>query len=136
MITSKNVSRNDNNNNNIRNNDIELNDFRNEKIFKRKRSFISNENLTYKIVIERIVKRFLLYYKNNHVDVEQFKEGFEYREIKNDISSFTFELFYKIDTLDDTYTGLVQSMNKFNKNLKEYFDFEQIKHQLHRQESS
>ncbi|CAF0906842.1 unnamed protein product [Rotaria sordida] len=136
MITSKNVSRNDNNNNNIRNNDIELNDFRNEKIFKRKRSFISNENLTYKIVIERIVKRFLLYYKNNHVDVEQFKEGFEYREIKNDISSFTFELFYKIDTLDDTYTGLVQSMNKFNKNLKEYFDFEQIKHQLHRQKNS
>ncbi|CAF2859314.1 unnamed protein product [Rotaria sp. Silwood2] len=156
MITSKNVSRNDNNNNSIkkrnehttygniglpnisriRNNDIELNDFKNEKIFKRKRSYISNENITYKIVIERIVKRFLLYYKNSHVGLEQINDGFEYRDIKNDISSFSFELFYGMDTLDETYAALVESMNKFNKNLKEYFDFEKIKHQFNIQKNS
>ncbi|CAF1047029.1 unnamed protein product [Rotaria sp. Silwood1] len=156
MITFNNVSRNDNNKNavgkktehlthvniglpnktNVRNNDTELHDFKNEKIFKRKRSYVSNDNLTYKIVIERIVKRFLLYYKSNRTGLEQFKDGFEYRDIKNDISSFSFELFYEMDTLDETYVALAESMKKFNKNLNEHFDFEKIKHQLNKQKSS
>jgi len=121
---------------NENNHNIISDGFKNEKIFNRKRSFLPNETLTYKIVIERIVKRFLLYYKDSHIGLDEVKNNFEFREIKNDIGSFRFEVSYEIDGLDEMRTSLVESMNKFNENLKEYFDFEQIKHHLDHQKIS
>jgi hypothetical protein len=101
------------------------------KVSMRKRSSnVFSEKLTYKIVIERMVKRFLLYYKNSRHGLDQTKEGLEFREIKNDISSFRLEVSYQIDEIDETSTSLIESMNKFHGNLKEHFDFEQIKHHL------
>ncbi len=135
MISSNKFSRNETNSNkNTAENPMHLNMSRiinkhNGKILNRKRSFIPNEKLTYKIVIERIVKRFLLYYKDRHGSDEK-KTGFEFREIKNDLGSFHLEVFHEIDGLDEMRTSLVQSMNKFNDNLKEHFDFEQIKQHL------
>ncbi len=100
----------------------------------RKRStIIFNDKLTYKIVIERIVKRFLLYYKNNRHGLDKTKDGLEFREIKNDISSFRFEVSYQIDQIDETTTSLIESMNKFHGNLNKHFDFKQIKHHLDNQ---
>jgi hypothetical protein len=125
-----NMGYNENNHNRI------FDGFKNEKIFNRKRSFLPNETLTYKIVIERIVKRFLLYYKDSHIGLDEVKDNFEFREIKNDIGSFRFEVSYEIDVLNEMLTSLVESMNKFNENLKEYFDFEQIKNHLDHQKIS
>ena len=61
--------------------------FKNEKIFDRRTSYVIHETLTYKIVIERIVKRFLLYYKHKHSGLDEDKDGFEFKEIKNDYFS-------------------------------------------------
>jgi hypothetical protein len=97
---------------------------------RKRSSVVSNEKLTYKIVIERIVKRFLLYYKNIHCSFDQTKEGSQLREIKNDISSFRFEIAFQIDQLDESSHTIVQSMNQFNEHLNEQFDIEQIKQQL------
>jgi hypothetical protein len=121
---------------NENNHNIISDGFKNEKIFNRKRSFLPHETLTYKIVIERIVKRFLLYYKDSHIGLNEVKDNFEFREIKNDIGSFRFEVSYEIDVLNEMLTSLVESMNKFNENLKEYFDFEQIKNHLDHQKIS
>lgn len=143
MISSNKFSRNETNSNKntaenpmhlnmsriINKHNVKSNDFKSRKILDRKRSSNSNEKLTYKIVIERIVKRFLLYYKDRHGSDEK-KTGFEFREIKNDLGSFHLEVFHEIDGLDEMRTSLVQSMNKFNDNLKEHFDFEQIKQHL------
>jgi hypothetical protein len=107
---------------------------KNRKVSMRERSsIVFSEKLTYKIVIERMVKRFLLYYKNSHHGLDQTKEGLEFREIKNDISSFRLEVSYQIDQLDETSTSLIESMNKFHENLKDHFDFEQIKQHLDHQ---
>jgi predicted chitinase len=105
-------------------------------MFNRKLSFVSNEKLTYKIVMKRIVKRFLLYYKGNHIGLDEVQNKFEIREIKNDVASFHLEVSHEIDRLNEMRTSLTQSMNQLNKNLKEYFDFEQIKHYLDKQKNS
>jgi hypothetical protein len=116
------------NNNNL--NRTESDTFKNEKIFNRRRSFIPNDKLTYKIVIERVVKRFLLYYKDSRIGSDDSKIAMQTKEIKNDLSAFRFELSHDIDALDELRTSTVQSMTKFNENLHEHFDFEQIKRQV------
>ena len=104
--------------------------FRNEKMFNRAATRGSDENLTYKIVIERMVKRFLLYYQSNHSGLDEIKDGFEFKEIKNDISSFRFELSHELDVLEDMQTSLTRSMESFNGNLESHFDLTQIKSQF------
>ena len=103
---------------------------KNERRLSRKRSsLLLNGKLTYKIVIERIVKRFLLYYTNRH-DSTNSKEELEFRAVKNDITSFRLEVSYLIDRLDETSTSLTQSINQFNGDLKKCFDFDKIKQHL------
>lgn len=99
----------------------------NEKNPNRKRSsLLLNGKLTYKIVIQRMVKRFLLYYSNRH-GLTNSKEELEFREVKNDIASFRFEVSYQVDQLDEITSSLGQSIDQFNGDLKKSFDFEQIK---------
>lgn len=99
----------------------------NEKNPGRKRSSVLlNGKLTYKIVIERIVKRFLLYYSNRH-GLTNSKEQLQFREVKNDIASFRFEVSYQVDQLDELADALAQSMDQFNGDLKKSFDIEHIK---------
>lgn len=100
--------------------------FKNEKLFKRKRSVASNETLTYKRVIERIVKRFLLYYESYNGSKEK-DAAYQRREIKNDITSFSMEFFHEIDSLDEMRTPLTQSMQNLNKKLREHFNLDAIK---------
>jgi hypothetical protein len=119
----------------INNININNNGSKNKIIFNRKRSIILNEKLTYKIVIERIVRRFLLYYKYN-IDFDEVKDGLEFREIKNDIASFHVELSSEMDILNELRASLVQSMKKLNENLEKYFDLEQIKQYLNKQKIS
>jgi hypothetical protein len=101
--------------------------FRNEGIFDRNQSFVFNETLTYKIVIERIVKRFLLYYKNKHTGLKENNDGLEIKEFKNDISSLRFELLNEMDMLDDVRTSLLDTMSKLNDSVHMNFDVERIK---------
>jgi hypothetical protein len=122
-----------NNNNNLQS--THNNKFKNEKIFNRQRSYVIHEKLTYKIVIERIVKRFLLYYKNKHIGMDETNDGMELKEFKNDISSLRFELFNEVDILDEMRISIMQSMNKLNEDLQEHFDIEQLKHYLHNQKN-
>lgn len=99
-----------------------------KQIFERPRNNNAiHEKLTYKIVIERIVKRFLLYYKNKHTRMNDTKEGLEFKEFKNDISSLRFELLNEIDGFDELRLVLIQQMQKLNEDLQTYFDVEQIK---------
>lgn len=92
-----------------------------------------NEQLTYKIVIERIVKRFLLYYKNKHIGLEDTNEGLEFKEFKNDISSLRFELLNEVDMLDDMGVSLLESMKKLHDDVNFNFDIEQMKQFLKNQ---
>lgn len=101
--------------------------FKNERIFERQRSYVIHEKLTYKIVIERIVKRFLLYYKNKHLSNNENNDGLEFKEFKNDVSSLRFELLNEIDILDEMKMSTIQSMRKLHDDLLKYFDIEQIK---------
>ncbi|CAF1399284.1 unnamed protein product, partial [Didymodactylos carnosus] len=87
----------------------------NSKNIKRKQSYLSNEKLTYKIVIERIVKRFLLHYKNNS---EDDKQDNDFRDFKNDISSLRFELLNQIDYLDNARLTINKTIQKLNSELK------------------
>ena len=121
--------------NNIRNDNVESDVFKNAKIFKRKLSYTPNDNLTYKRVIERIVKRFLLHYQNSHYDLNEKNAGDQHKQIKNDLSSLSFELFYEIDELSDMRASLAQPMEKLNENLKKIFDFDQIKRHLTKQKN-
>lgn len=109
------------------NRNINSNSVKNGKHVTRKRSSITNKKLTYKIVIERIIKRFLLYYKDSHIGLDEVKDGFEFREVKNDIASFRFELSYQIDVLQDMQISLTESMKKFNENLNASFDIKSMK---------
>lgn len=104
--------------------------FKNERIFDRQRSYVIHEKLTYKIVIERIVKRFLLYYKNKHTGMDETNDGIVFKEFKNDISSLRFELFNEIDVLDEMHLSLIQLTGKLNDDLQTNFDMEQIKFYL------
>ncbi|CAF2949966.1 unnamed protein product [Rotaria sp. Silwood2] len=123
--------RNRNNGNNDTNNRSTQNDrFKNERIFDRQRSYVIHETLTYKIVIERIVRRFLLYYKNKHIGINETNDGLVLKELKNDVSSFRFELLNEVDMLDEMRLSIVEPMKKFNNNLQQYFDFETIKQYL------
>jgi len=128
-----NIRRRNNNNNNLQS--TQSAKFKNEKIFHRQRSYVIHEKLTYKIVIERIVKRFLLYYKNKHIGMDETNDGMELKEFKNDISSLRFELFNEVDNLDEMRISIIQSMNKLNEDLQEHFDIEQLKSYLHDQKN-
>jgi hypothetical protein len=119
---------NNHNNNNVRS--TQHDKFKNEGIFNRQRSYVMHEKLTYKIVIERIVKRFLLYYKNKHIGTDETNEGLEIRDIKNDVSSLRFELFNEVDNVDEMRTTITQLMKKLSDDLEEHFDIEQIKSYL------
>ncbi|CAF1211680.1 unnamed protein product [Adineta ricciae] len=107
--------------------------FKNEGIFNRQRSYVIHEKLTYKIVIERIVKRFLLHYKNKHIGIDETNDGIEFKQFKNDISSLRFELFNEVDILDEIRQSLIQSMKKLDDDLNKQFDIEQMKYQLSHQ---
>ncbi len=109
--------------------------FKNERIFDRQRSYVIHEKLTYKIVIERIVKRFLLYYKNKHTGIDETNDGLEFKEFKNDISSLRFELFNEIDIVDEMRLSLIQLMKKLNDDFQTHFDLEQIKTHLKHQKN-
>jgi hypothetical protein len=109
--------------------------FKHEKIFARQRSYVIPEQLTYKIVIERIVKRFLLYYKNKNTRINEINDGLEFKEFKNDISSLRFELLNEIDIVDEMRLSLIKLMKKFNNDLQTNFDFEQIKYHLNNQKN-
>ncbi|CAF3201574.1 unnamed protein product [Rotaria socialis] len=109
------------------NTESELDDFKNEKIFKRKNSDTANDSLTYKIVIERIVKRFLLYYRNSRIDLDEGQDALQLKEMKHDVTSFSFELFHEIEGLDELQDTIENSMNKLNNNFKNTFNLEQIK---------
>ena len=123
------------NENNIKNNGENLDEQKNEKIFNRRRSYASNAELTYKIVIERIVKRFLLYYKGSRIGLGKLNDSPQFKEIKNDILSVSFEIWHEIDVLDETHTSLIQTMKKFNGYLKQHFDLGKIKIQLNKQKN-
>jgi len=107
--------------------------FKNEKIFDRQRSYVIHEKLTYKIVIERMVKRFLLYYKNKHIGIDETNDGSAFKEFKNDVSSLRFELFNEIDIVDEMRISFIQLMKKLNDNLQTHFDIEQIKCHINNQ---
>lgn len=107
--------------------------FKNEGIFNRQRSYVIHEKLTYKIVIERIVKRFLLHYKNKHIGIDETNDGIEFKQFKNDISSLRFELFNEVDILDEMRQSLIQSMKKLDHSLHKQFDIEQMKYHLSHQ---
>lgn len=87
----------------------------------------SNETLTYQIVMERIVKRFLLYYQTSHQGLDEVKDGFEFKEVKQDISSMRFEVSHALDVLDDMYASLKQSMATFNGSLEDQFSIGEMK---------
>lgn len=96
----------------------------------------SNDKLTYQVVIERIVKRFLLYYQSTHQGLEEIKDGFEFKEIKQDISSFRFEMSHEIDVLDEMCTSLIHTMTIFDQNLQNTFPISDMKSQLADTEAS
>jgi hypothetical protein len=98
-----------------------------EKASKRRAIIFPDEKLTYKIVIERIVKRFLLYYKDTHIGLDEVKDAFEFKEVKQDIQSLRFELSNQLDGLDEMGTSIIQSMAKLNDTFDEHFDLELIK---------
>ncbi|CAF4460770.1 unnamed protein product, partial [Adineta steineri] len=100
---------------------------------KRKQSYVSNKTLTYKMVIERVIKRFLLYYKDPRLGLTETSDAFQVKEIKNDISSLHYELSNVIDEVDEMCSSLIQPMNKFNQDLSKCFDFEQIQQHLNSQ---
>jgi hypothetical protein len=120
-------------NNNINADSTQHDKFKNQKIFDRQRSYVVHENLTYRIVVERIVKRFLLYYKNKHIGIDETNDGLEFKELKNDISSLRFELLNEIDTFDEMRVSLIQLMTKFHEDLETHFDIKQIKYYLNNQ---
>ena len=107
--------------------------FRNEGIFDRRRSIVPSETLTYKIVIERIVKRFLLYYKNKNTGLKENNDGLQVKELKNDISSLRFELLNEADMVDDARVTLFDNIVKLNDDFRSKFDLERIKHYLTQQ---
>ena len=99
--------------------------FRNEHIFHRHKPQSPGGKLTYQIVIERIVKRFLLYYQNTHQGLEEKEGAFEFKEIKQDISSLRFELSHQVDQMEDLCSELVQTMKIFNGNLNDQFPYQE-----------
>ena len=109
---------------------------RHENIFQRSNPETSQGKLTYQIVIERVVKRFLLYYQDSHQSLEDNKETFEFREIKQDISSIRYEISHEVDLLDETCSALIHTMKIFYQNLNDQFPIEQIKSQLDQMEKS
>ena len=104
--------------------------FKNEGIFNRKRSSASNETLTYKVVMKRIVRRFLVYYKHKSSGSTEKNDGLEIREFKNDVSSLKFELLNEIEMLDRMRNNMFDNMTKLNENLRLNYDFERIQQYL------
>ncbi|CAF1402153.1 unnamed protein product [Rotaria sp. Silwood1] len=130
-----NIRHRNNDNNDINNRGTQNDRFKNERIFDRQRSYVIHETLTYKIVIERIIRRFLLYYKNKHIGMNETNDGLVVREVKNDVSSLRFELLNEVDMLDEMRSSIAEPMKKFNDNLRKNFDFEAIKQYLNDQKT-
>ena len=126
-----NIRRGPNHNANI-SNSTHHDKFKNEGIFDRKQTLAFNEPLTYRIVIERIVKRFLLYYKNKHTGSDENNDGLEFKEFKNDISSLRFELLNELDMLDEMRGTLLDNAVKMNDDVQNNFDVEKIKNYLNK----
>ena len=126
-----NIRRGPNHNANISNN-TQHDKFKNEGIFDRKQSLAFNEPLTYRIVIERIIKRFLLYYKNKHTNSDENNDGLEFKEFKNDISSLRFELLNELDMLDEMRTTLLDNASKLNEDFQNNFETEKIKNYINK----
>ncbi|UJR27013.1 hypothetical protein I4U23_008318 [Adineta vaga] len=121
---------------NRRNSDSESISFDNEGIFNRRQSYISNKKLTYKKVIERVIKRFLLYYKDLRIGLPDNKDTLKLRELQNDVFALHFELTNNIDEFNEMYTSMEQSMNDFNTTLNAYFDLQHIKEHFNNQNIS
>ncbi len=65
----------------------------------RRRSFDSNQTLTYRKVMERVIKRFLLHKQREEQD--EIREG-DFEELKQDIQMLRFEMMNRLDeTRDD-----------------------------------
>ena len=107
--------------------------FKNKATFDGPRSCVINEKLTYKMVIERIVRRFLLQYKNKCTGMNEENDSPELKELKKDVSSFRFELLNEVDRLDDTLLPIKESIEKFSSDLRGHFDLEEIKLHLDKQ---
>jgi len=67
--------------------------------------------------------------------MDESKDGLEFKEFKNDVSSLRFELFNEIDVLDEMHMSLVKLMKKLNNDLQTHFDIEQIKYHLNNQKT-
>lgn len=105
--------------------------FVHQGIFNRKESLNSNKKLTYKLVIERVVKRFLLYYRDPRIGLSSTTSyALELKELRNDVSALHLELINDIDEYDDVYIHMEESMNQLNDTLGEYFDLPEIKQYL------
>ncbi|CAF1031114.1 unnamed protein product [Rotaria sordida] len=133
QLDDLNIGRRNNDNSDTNNRSIQYDRFKHERIFDRQRSYVVHETLTYKIVIERIVRRFLLYYKNKHISDNEANDGIVIKELKNDVSSLRFELLNEADILDEMHLSSIEPMKKFNNDLQTYFDFEKIKQYLNNQ---
>ena len=65
----------------------------------RRKSFDSNQTLTYRKVMERVIKRFLLHKQREEQD--EIREG-DFEELKQDIQMLRFEMMNRLDeTRDD-----------------------------------
>lgn len=96
----------------------------------RQRRSTDIKRLTYPTVVDRIVKRFLLYYQSTHQGLDEIKDGFEFREVKQDISSLRYEICHELDVLETIYGSIKHSMAVFNANLNDEFPIEKIKNDL------
>lgn len=101
--------------------------FNNKGIFNRKQSLHTNKQLTYKTVIERVIKRFLLYYKDPRMGLVETKDALQIKEIRNDISALHFELSDDIDGCDELTSTMQRSVKGLNSTFSTYFDLEAIK---------
>ncbi|CAF0736439.1 unnamed protein product [Adineta ricciae] len=115
---------------NLRQNRRPSETFIHQGIFNRQQSFNSNKKLTYKLVIERVVKRFLLYYKDPRVGLSSTTHALEFKELRNDISALHLELINDIDEYDDVYMSMEESMSQLNETLNEHFDLREMKQYL------
>ena len=74
----------------------------------RRKSFDSNQKLTYRKVMERVIKRFLLHKQREEQD--EIREG-DFEELKQDIQMLRFEM---MNRLDETRDDLAKSSRLLN----------------------
>jgi hypothetical protein len=121
---------------NLINNDAETTTFDKKSIFNRKQSFSADKKLTYKLVMERVIKRFLLYYKDPRLGISETKDALEIKEIRNDVSALHFEISNDVDDFDEMSTSMQQSMKELNEKLNTCFDLKEIKQYLNNRATS